>query len=132
MRKQGQRWLRQAEADLKAAKDSRNAGNFEWSCFQCQQSGEKALKAYLYGKGYTSIVSHSLKELARECIKLDVQFKKIAAAARSLDMYYIPTRYPNGLAGDIAPTDFYEEEDAEKCLEFAASILSAVKRSWKN
>lgn len=27
-------------------------------------------------------------------------------------MFYIPTRYSNGLAGELAPAEFYEEEDA--------------------
>ena len=47
MRKEAKRWLRQSEADLKAAKDSLKDSNFEWSCFQAQQSAEKSLKAYL-------------------------------------------------------------------------------------
>ena len=65
MRKIAQKWLKQAEADLKAAQDSLDNGHYEWSCFQSQQSGEKALKAFLYDKGYTSVITHSLKELIR-------------------------------------------------------------------
>lgn len=42
MRKITIKWLKQAEADLKAAKDSLEDRNYEWSCFQSQQSGEKA------------------------------------------------------------------------------------------
>ena len=127
MRKIAQKWLRQAEADLKAANDSIQDGNFEWSCFQAQQCGEKALKAFLYEKGYTSIVTHSLKELMRECSKLDTSFNDLMKHGRTLDMYYIPTRYPNGLGGDLAPTDFYEKDDAETCLNSATSILTRAK-----
>ena len=128
MASEHKRWLRQAEADFKAAKDSLEDGNFEWSCFQAQQSGEKALKAYLYSRGYTSVITHSLKELVKECAKLEAAFSEIALAARSLDMFYIPTRYPNGLAGELAPSEFYEEEDAQKCLNYAASILKTAKK----
>jgi HEPN domain-containing protein len=42
-------------------------------------------------------------------------------------MFYIPTRYPDGLAGDLAPTEFYEKEDAQKCISSAESILNTVK-----
>jgi HEPN domain-containing protein len=105
MRKITGKWLRQAEADLKASRDRRD-GNYEWSCFQSQQSGEKALKACLYEKGYTSIVTHSLKELLRACSKLDDSFDMLSRDARTLDMFYIPTRYPNGLSGDLAPAEF--------------------------
>ena len=132
MRRIAQKWLKQAEADLKAARDSHDSGHFEWSCFQCQQSGEKALKAYLYEKGYTSIVTHSLKELLKECGKVEPSFKELGQDARSLDMYYIPTRYPNGLGGDLAPVEFYEGEDAERCLRSAESILKKVKTFLKS
>lgn len=127
MRKITIKWLKQAEADLKAAKDSLEDGNYEWGCFQSQQSGEKALKACLYEKGYTSIITHSLKELLKECSKFDISFNILSKEARTLDMYYIPTRYPNGLGGDLAPTEFYEREDAEKCISSAELILNAVK-----
>jgi len=127
MRKITIKWLKQAEADLKAARDSLSDSNHEWSCFQSQQSGEKALKACPYEKGYTSIVTHSLKELLKECSKLDASFNKLSTDARNLDMYYIPTRYPNGLAGDLAPTEFYEREDAEKCIRSAESIFNTAK-----
>jgi HEPN domain-containing protein len=128
MRKITSKWLKQSEADLKAARDSLEDGNYEWSCFQAQQCGEKALKAYLYEKGYTSIMTHMLKELVNECIKHDESFKILMKDARTLDMFYIPTRYPNGLGGDLAPTEFYEKDDAEKCINSAELILNTVKK----
>lgn len=132
MRKITIKWLKQAEADLKAAKDSLDDGNHEWSCFQSQQSGEKALKSCLYEKGYTSIITHSLKELTRECSKLSESFKTISKDARNLDMFYIPTRYPDGIGGNLAPTEFYEREDAEKCISYAESILNTAKKFLKS
>ncbi len=131
LRKITLKWLKQAEADLKAAKDSLQDGNYEWSCFQSQQSGEKALKAFLYEKGYTSIMTHSLKELILNCIEFDRSFESLLTEGRTLDMFYIPTRYPNGIGGDLAPTEFYEEEDAKKCIDSAESILKNVKNLLK-
>jgi len=43
-------WLRQAEKDLRHAKNSLQSGDYEWACFAAQQSAEKALKA-LYQSG---------------------------------------------------------------------------------
>ncbi|HOJ42896.1 MAG TPA: HEPN domain-containing protein [Syntrophorhabdaceae bacterium] len=77
-------------------------------------------------KGYTSIMTHLLKELARECVKHEEAFSTILGEAKNLDMYYIPTRYPNGLGGDLAPAEFYEKEDAERCINSAESILKVV------
>ncbi len=130
--KEAKKWLRQSGADLKAAKDSFNNKNYEWACFQSQQAAEKMLKSFLYAKGYTSVVTHSLKELTRECEKLKSDFSQIKEAAHQLDMYYIPTRYPNGLAGDLAPVDFYEKGDAEKCLNYAELISNTVKKFIKS
>lgn len=127
MRRMTLKWLKQAEADPQAAWDSYRARHYEWSCFQAQQSGEKALKAYLYEKGYTSVMTYLLKELVRECLKFDEAFQAIAQDAKYLDMFSIPIRYPNGLSGELAPSEFYEEEDAKKCLSSAESILQTVK-----
>ena len=61
------KWFTQAEEDLKAAKDSLKSGHYNWACFQAQQSAEKTLKFFLYSQGYTSIITHSIKELVRVC-----------------------------------------------------------------
>ena len=57
--------------------------------------------------------------------------EKLSHEAKRLDTIYITSRYPNGLAGDIAPAEFYEKEDADQCLNCAESILSAVKHTFK-
>ena len=126
------KWLRQALSDLEAARDSLNANHYEWSCFQAQQSAEKALKSFLYSRGYTSILTHSLTELVREANKLEPRFHTVEKPARRLDTFYIPTRYPNGLAGELTPSEFYCREDAEQCLNFAESILKIVREYTEN
>ena len=123
------KWFTQAEEDLKAAKDSLKSGHYNWACFQAQQSAEKTLKFFLYSHGYTSIITHSIKELVRECKKIEKGFSEVESYARHLDMFYIPTRYPNGLAGELAPAEFYEMEDAEQCISYAELISESVKRS---
>jgi len=76
-------------------------------------------------------MTHSIKELLRESEKIEEEFGALRDEARFLDMFYIPTRYPNGLAGELAPAEFYEKEDAIKCLSYAESILKKVKKSLK-
>ena len=131
MREEARRWLRQAQADLKAAQDSLKDKHFEWSCFQSQQSAEKSLKYYLYNLGFTSLITHSIKILVKECRKKEKRFSQIEEAASLLDAYYIPTRYPNGLDHHSAPVDYYDEKDAQKCLNCAILILNIVQRSAK-
>ena len=126
------KWLRQALSDLGAARDSLKTGHHEWSCFQAQQAAEKAVKAFLYSRGYTSILSHSLTELVREAAKLEPGFRTAEKPARRLDAFYIPTRYPNGLAGELTPSEFYCQEDAQACLNSAELILKTVREYKKS
>ncbi len=72
--REGERWLAQARWDLKAARDSAAAGNFEWSCFQAQQAAEKALKSFLYGAGADPGALHSVRRLVAECEKISPEF----------------------------------------------------------
>ena len=125
-------WYDQARADLAAAEDSTATGHHEWACFQAQQAGEKALKAFLYGRGRTSVITHSLRRLAREAAAIDGTFAGLGEPARLLDQHYIPTRYPNGLDIETAPAAYYEEGDAEQCLRSARSILARVSPSFES
>lgn len=122
-----QRWLRQAESDLQAARDSFSAGHYDWACFQAQQGAEKALKALLYQSGRTSIFTHSVADLVDEATKANPEMARLASDARFLDTFYLSTRYPNALASERAPVDYYSREEAERCLSSAESILTAVK-----
>ena len=127
-----QTWFDQAHADLAAAEDSAATGHHEWACFQAQQAGEKALKAVLYARGRTSIVTHSLRRLVREAAATDAEFGELDDDARLLDQHYIPTRYPNGLDVETAPSAYYDSKDAERCLQSARLILARVRRSFSS
>lgn len=48
-----------------------------------------------------------------------------------MDSVYIPARYPNGIAGDLAPFEYYDLEDAEECISFAELILEEVTKRIK-
>lgn len=117
-------WFSQAKFDLKAAEDSMNNENYEWSCFQAQQAAEKALKAYLYIKRRRNIFTHSIKNLVDQASDFNKKFLELKNA-RILDQYYIPTRYPNGLPGNV-PHNYYLKEDAQKCVKSAHKVISLV------
>ncbi len=93
-----------------------------------QQSAEKALKALLYLHGYRKILTHSIFELVKEVGSRDRAFMRLTRQAKVLDgVYYISSRYPNGIAGDLVPGEYYEQEDAEECISCAGLILAEVK-----
>ena len=104
------RWLRQAERDLKAARDSFGSENYEWACFQAQQAAEKALKAVLFLRGFRAVLTHSIFELVNrigdeELKKEDIKF---------LDSVYIASRYSNSFSEEVVPSEYFDKGDAEK------------------
>lgn len=64
-------------------------------------------------------------ELLQRAEEADSDFEKVRRAA-SLDQYYIPTRYPNGLPGGV-PSRFYTDPDeAHRAMELASMVLEMV------
>ncbi len=129
-------WLRQAEADLRAAKDSLDSHHYEWVCFQTQQAGERALKAFLLERGLYWVqirrIGHSLYGAGSAldaCQNLEPEFSSLNQAALLLDGYSVATRYPNEETNISAqaPTDFYNEHHAQSAIEAAESVLNLVR-----
>lgn len=114
-------WLRQAEADLRHARNAREDGDHEWACFAAQQAAEKGLKGlvqHLRGEAWGHSVTVLLGGIAD---RLDVP-SSLGDAGKRLDKHYIPTRYPNGF-DQGAPTDYYTAAEADAAIEDAAAIL---------
>ncbi|MFC1825563.1 HEPN domain-containing protein, partial [Thermodesulfobacteriota bacterium] len=114
-------WFRQAEADLKHAKNALVDGDFEWSCFAAQQGAEKSIKALFLREGMDAwghTVTALIGNLPQAIKVSDRHFQ----CAKILDKHYIPTRYPNGFDSG-APTDYYTEEEAEIAIQCAEEIL---------
>ncbi|MGQ9530809.1 MAG: HEPN domain-containing protein [Candidatus Bathycorpusculaceae bacterium] len=124
---EGLRWLDQAEADLKTATDCLKDQNYYASAFFSQQSAEKALKGFLYSKGYRALVTHSVTELLEESSKLEKIFKRFIDFGKELDRHYIGARYPNFYPRGPA-YKYYTEEISKKCLNYAELILKEVKK----
>lgn len=94
----------------------------------CQQAAEKALKALLYLQGESPVLGHSILDLSRRCDAYVGAFRDLRPAAKTLDAYYVPSRYPSGLTDDVVPADFFDRSDSERALAAAGAILDAVAR----
>jgi len=127
--KEGLRWLDQAEADLKTARDCLNDSNYYASAFFAQQSAEKALKGFLYSKGFRALVTYSVTELLEESAKLE-DFHGLMDYSKELDRHYIGSRYPNFYPAG-APYQYYSKEVAERCVSYAESIFQEAKKYLK-
>ena len=121
------RWLKTAEEDLGAARGLRSLKKYSHACFLAQQCGEKALKALWYALGHDPW-GHSIQKLIKDLPDRAAkqQLKAHLEAGVTLDRYYIPTRYPNGLP-DLTPGEVYMKQDADLCIRHAGAILTAVK-----
>jgi len=126
-KKEAVRWLTQAEEELKDAELLVKAKRFYLSLYLCQQSAEKALKAYLYLKEEELIFTHSVSVLLRMAVTIDREFETIKTAKR-LDDYYIPTRYPNGLPGGIPAHYYDDEEEAKRARELCIKVVRLVQK----
>ena len=120
------RWFKQANDDLLVAKWNAKGEFWAQSCFMAQQAGEKALKAFCYANGERRIIGHSLLVLIRKCEKYNDQFAGLIAACKSLDKYYIITRYPNGLP-DLTPAEYFDKDEATKAIKHSGRIITLVK-----
>jgi len=127
--KEAVRWIQQSEDDFKFVQWvlSENA-YFDKGCFIAQQAGEKALKACLYALGQRSVIGHSLFELSNQLSKQDSRFSPLLDAAKQLDRFYIPTRYPNGLPGG-SPFQVFDHQDLKAAVEALGQVM-VVCRSF--
>lgn len=124
-RAEAERWFRQATQDFRVAQLLAREGYPFAACFHAQQAAEKALKACRYFQGERVVLGHSVLRLAQECAAVDPRFAELARASGRLDLFYIPTRYPNGLP-DATPADVYTEDEALLALQLAGQVLSLV------
>jgi len=119
-------WMRQAEADLRHARNALEVGDFEWAAFASQQSGEKAIKA-LFQKLNLDAWGHALSLLLANLPDEVKPESSLINLAKELDKHYIPTRYPNGFDRG-APVDFYTEKEAREAIGSAEAIVDYCRR----
>jgi len=124
-RDEGMRWLEQAQVDLEWARHLYEEGAYYLVCFLAQQCTEKALKAFLYAQGEEMVIGHSVRQLAQRVREYDPHFQNEVDRWGVLDIYYIPTRYPNGLPEDI-PARVYTREAGESALKVAEEAVKKI------
>ena len=124
------RWLSSAKKTLESARGDLNRGDYNWACFKAQQAAEMAVKALLHGLGLPAY-GHSISKLLINLRSKGLQVSNdIINLAKSLDKYYIPTRYPNAWV-EGTPYDYYTVEDAESAIRYAKSIIEWVEEVWR-
>ncbi|MCA1562649.1 MAG: HEPN domain-containing protein [Acidobacteria bacterium] len=112
-------WLAQAQRDLEQAISSRDDGRHEWACFAAHQAAEKAAKAVHLHHGQDSwghVVARLLQELPVGAPP------DLIEKGRTLDNFYVPTRYPNGHPAG-APFEHYGPLQSDQAIAYAREII---------
>ena len=121
MRIEVQNWLRQAEADLTAAKNLIASEDFYLAVFSSQQATEKALKSLSLFKHREIPRGHSIIFLAKN---LDVP-EQFMSGLRDLNPEYLITRYPDMAEG--VPAELYDRKIATRHFQTAQEVVLWVK-----
>ncbi|MGP3666789.1 MAG: HEPN domain-containing protein [Candidatus Bathyarchaeota archaeon] len=124
------RWIVFSKKTLDSARGDLGRGDYNWACFKSQQAAEYALKALLRGLGMPSY-GHSLSRLLTGVSSVLQYDDKTVQAAKTLDKYYVPTRYPNAWV-EGSPDEYYTRRDAEESIRLAEDIISWVEEKWKS
>ncbi|MFP4029749.1 MAG: HEPN domain-containing protein [Candidatus Brocadiia bacterium] len=124
---EGKRWIAEARRELDAAQTLRDSEHYNFACFHAQQAAEKATKAFLYSRGVENVWGHSVATLLDDAINYKKDLESLRSGGASLDTFYIPTRYPNGLPGGL-PSEAYTSEEADRAIKKASNITETIAR----
>lgn len=123
MKEEVKRWMEQALADLKSARNSFKSKDYYLSAFMCQQAVEKVLKA-LYLKKYNELRKiHDLVYFAKELQLSEDLIQKCEILTKA----YVETRYPDFGSG-IIPAKKFSKEDAKNFLKIALEVLKCIRK----
>ena len=114
-------WLTQSHRNLDQAGDSADAGRHEWACFAAQQAAEMAVKGLYLRRGQEAW-GHVVRRLLEELPSTVAVPSELVEAARVLDAYYVPTRYPNGHPAG-APGEHYGALQSSEAIRHAGQIV---------
>jgi HEPN domain-containing protein len=119
------RWLVAARDDLESARYLASGGRHAPACFFSQQAAEKAVKAVHYGQGARSVIGHNVRALVAKLSPRDSRFDALIDSARELDLFYVPTRYPNGLDGGT-PAEAFSAAQSTRAIDLALRFVDAA------
>jgi HEPN domain-containing protein len=120
-------WIKYAQEDYECALLLAKTGNPyapRKACYDCQQSAEKILKAYIIANGGNLVKTHDLKLLLENCVQYSSEFDSLRSFCTVLNLYIAATRYPSDT---ILTTS-----DMETALQGAYQILEFTKSRLKD
>jgi HEPN domain-containing protein len=125
---EARRWLTAAGEELAWARYAADGGFHAPACFHAQQGAEKAVKAVHHHRGARVVIGHNVRALIEKLEPRVAALDALADAGRELDLYYIPTRYPNGLESGT-PGEAFSLSQSQRAIEHAAAIVEAATQA---
>lgn len=119
---EARRWWLQADNDLGFARLALRERYYHQACFIAQQAAEKAVKSIGYHLGNRTILGHSVATLVDRYAVQAPELADLRESANVLDLYYIPSRYPNGLPGGV-PFRSFSESQAREAVDSAEAFV---------
>ncbi len=116
-----QQWLRKARTDLQSARTLATSADhlLDTALYHCQQSAEKAVKAYLAFCDHPLEKTHNVKTLVQLAARYESRFAVWEEAGKNLTPYAIEFRYPPEA---VEPDD----EQYQQAEQAAAGIFAFV------
>jgi HEPN domain-containing protein len=121
----GNRWLEFARQDLQMAQLALNEGIYNQVCFHSQQCVEKCLKGLLADQEKTPPRTHSIIDLLRLLPQDYLEGSRDELG--QMDIFYIPTRYPDALPGSLAE-GLPGKEEAEEAIAVARACWRELSK----
>lgn len=128
--KEADRWLRQAEYDLKVSEWCQQGGFHGPACFWAQQSAAKSLRAFLFFNGEDAKETRSVVDLLDRAMTYEEEFRSFVALAGSLDLYYKTSRFPDAIPGGI-PAEVIGAKDSRDAIRSASDMIAVVEKKRK-
>ena len=128
--KEAERWLRQAEYDLRAAEGNQQGGFHAQATFFAQQSAAKSLRSFLFLNKEDARETRSVVELLDRVITYEEEFRDFVGSSRSLDIYYKTSRFPDAIPGGI-PAEIISQKESVEAIRQAADIIAIVEKKRK-
>lgn len=125
-------WMVKAWRDLETARRAADGEPpfYDVAVYHCQQSAEKAVKAFLVHHGKPYEKTHDIEVLADLAGEIDSAFSQLADAADALTPYATRFRYPNSTFSiEPQPVEYREAlQHAKTIFEFVLSRLPKEAR----
>ena len=93
--------------------------------YHCQQSSEKAVKAYLQWRDVPFAKTHNLRALVIQAATLDKGFEAFEKPAEILTPYVSAFRYPGGSCEPMPAREEFDEalQHAQAIYDFVLNLL---------